>query len=293
MASSDPFPALSHQAPTRIVAVLPAMLEDAAFRSGWALAGISACLQKDGVPFALWRERLALFAAEATLALSGQPVRAADLRDSLHLARPQDNPGPAGEVYRSWRRAVALPLTYPALARALPQIAGADLTRLWQTTSAPPVVQAATLLEVALQMCPTDEVAALILADAVLARAMGWAHLLPLLAVGLSFRDLRKSGDALRLACHQALAVVAPKAEAEAQDLARRATKLLAVAPQLRAKPVAAAIGLFLSCDAVSASQDLAGLMTDRAARRLCQRLAVLGVVRELTGRDTFRLYGL
>ena len=51
MASSDPFPALSHQAPTRILAVLPAMLEDAAFRSGWALAGISACLQKDGVPF--------------------------------------------------------------------------------------------------------------------------------------------------------------------------------------------------------------------------------------------------
>ena len=33
--------------------------------------------------------------------------------------------------------------------------------------------------------------------------------------------------------------------------------------------------------------------MTDRAARRFCDRLVELGVARELTGRATFRLYGL
>tara|TARA_R100000687_G_scaffold77703_1_gene70407 strand:+ start:278 stop:397 length:120 start_codon:yes stop_codon:yes gene_type:complete len=33
--------------------------------------------------------------------------------------------------------------------------------------------------------------------------------------------------------------------------------------------------------------------LSDRAARRLCDRLVDLGVVRELTGRDTFRLYGV
>lgn len=33
--------------------------------------------------------------------------------------------------------------------------------------------------------------------------------------------------------------------------------------------------------------------MTDRAARRFCDRLVELGVARELTGRRTFRLYGL
>jgi hypothetical protein len=33
--------------------------------------------------------------------------------------------------------------------------------------------------------------------------------------------------------------------------------------------------------------------MSDRAARRLCDRLVGLGVIRELSGRDTFRLYGL
>jgi len=33
--------------------------------------------------------------------------------------------------------------------------------------------------------------------------------------------------------------------------------------------------------------------MTDRAARRFCDRLVELGVARELTGRATFRLYGI
>jgi hypothetical protein len=33
--------------------------------------------------------------------------------------------------------------------------------------------------------------------------------------------------------------------------------------------------------------------MTDRAARRFCDRLVELGVARELTGRPTFRLYGI
>jgi hypothetical protein len=37
----------------------------------------------------------------------------------------------------------------------------------------------------------------------------------------------------------------------------------------------------------------LSGLMSDRAARRLCDRLVSLGVLREMTGRESFRLYGV
>ena len=75
-----------------------------------------------------------------------------------------------------------------------------------------------------------------------------------------------------------------------AADLTRRAAHLKAVAPKLRAKRAGDAIEMFLTRDAVAPS---ALPLPDRAARRLCDRLVELGAVRELTGRDTFRLYGV
>lgn len=77
-----------------------------------------------------------------------------------------------------------------------------------------------------------------------------------------------------------------------AADLARRAAHLNAVAPKLRAKGAEEAVALFLTRDAV-ASTALTSLSSDRAARRFCDRLVELGAVRELTGRDSFRLYGI
>lgn len=83
-----------------------------------------------------------------------------------------------------------------------------------------------------------------------------------------------------------------------AADLTLRATHLQAVIPKLRAKGAADAVALFLTKDALLPSVALAdpttGVgMSDRAARRLCDRLVDLAVVRELIGRDTFRLYGV
>ncbi|MGX0978545.1 hypothetical protein ACSSVY_004285 [Roseovarius sp. MBR-51] len=75
-----------------------------------------------------------------------------------------------------------------------------------------------------------------------------------------------------------------------AMDLARRAAHLNALAPKLRAKGAGEAVEMFLTRDAVVPS---AQPLPDRAARRLCDRLVDLGAVRELTGRDTFRLYGV
>lgn len=85
-----------------------------------------------------------------------------------------------------------------------------------------------------------------------------------------------------------------------ARDLARRAKDLRAVAPKLRAKGSDAAVDLFLTEDAVAPASMLSPRirgtripMTSRAARRFCDRLVELGVARELTGRPTFRLYGI
>ncbi|MCB1512678.1 MAG: DUF1403 family protein, partial [Hyphomicrobiaceae bacterium] len=112
----------------------------------------------------------------------------------------------------------------------------------------------------------------------------------PLLAAGLKRADLRKHGDDLRLACHRALISSVIEAVRQAADLARRAAYLRAVAPKLRAKGAGDAVEMFLTRDAVAPS---ALPLPDRAARRLCDRLVDLGAVRELTGRDTFRLYGV
>ena len=68
--------------------------------------------------------------------------------------------------------------------------------------------------------------------------------------------------------------------------------RLEAVAAKLRAKGAGAALAALLDHDAVSGATRIPG-MSDRGLRRLFDRLVELGAVRELTGRSTFRLYGL
>jgi len=77
-----------------------------------------------------------------------------------------------------------------------------------------------------------------------------------------------------------------------ASDLTRRVARLREVVPKLRAQGSDDAVALFLSQDALP-PMALTSLRSDRAARRFCDRLVDLGAVRELTGRDTFRLYGV
>ena len=140
---------------------------------------------------------------------------------------------------------------------------------------------------------------ALFCADAALARALSWPTSLPLLAGELFLR--RGSGDGRRprpgepgwmklVALSYARAALA--ALDLAQDLSRRAARLADAAPKLRAKGKTGAIEALLADDAVSAAAPIAGL-SDRARRRLFDRLVALGAARELTGRAAFRLYGL
>ncbi|MGJ8606024.1 MAG: DUF1403 family protein [Marivita sp.] len=276
--------------PSWVTSARSETLEDVAFLSGAALGHLHLVLGREEVPQTLLRERLALRAAEACVTLSGRTERAGELRDMVNLLRPGDLPGPAGETYLAWRRAVERAVSVKALGRALPAVDLGQIATWLDAGNGAPLTRAAVVLDAVLTEAPRAEVPALILADAALAQALGWDHVVPLLAAGLKRTDLRKRGQNLRLACHRAVTASAVEATRLAVDLARRAALLKGVAPKLRAKGAGEAVEVFLTQDAVAPG---ALPLPDRAARRLCDRLVDLGAVRELTGRDTFRLYGV
>ncbi len=267
-------------------------LEAAAFRSGAALAHLSQVTAAGDVPVALWRDRLALVAAGNCAEMAGRREGPGALRDALHLTGPGDDPGPAGRLLQQWSRAVARPVSVAHLTNALQGIVAERIALCLDAMGQTPVDRAAHVIEAVLTDHPRAETAALILADAVLAKGVGATHVLPLLALTLRPRDLRLRGDDLRLACHRAVvSAIGGQVLPLAGDLARAAARLRAVAPKLRAKAAGRAVDLFLSRDALVPGA--LAFMSDRAARRLCDRLVALGAVRELTGRDTFRLYGV
>jgi hypothetical protein len=266
-------------------------LEAAAFRSGAALAQLSLAITSGDVPQPLWRDRLALAAAEVCAGISGRREAASALRDALHLTKAGDDPGPAGKILRQWSRVVSRPILVAHLAKAMEVVSTESIAFCLDTAGTTPVDSAAQTIETVLEGNPRAETAALILADAVLATSMGWHAILPLQSLALTSRDLRLRGDDLRLACHRAVVIGTGQAMPLAADLARKAARLHAVAPKLRAKMAGKAVEIFLSRDAVAPGN--LTFMSDRAARRLCERLVELGVLRELTGRDSFRLYGV
>ena len=285
-------PILIGRLPGWITAGPAKSLEAAAFRSGAALAHLHRITAHDAVPQALWRDRLALAAAEVCAGFAGRREGGRALRDALHLTRPGDHPGPAGAIFGQWSRAVARPISVAALGKAMDGVSAERIALCLDAIGRHPVDRAAGVIEAVLTELPRGETVALILADAVLAKSLGWDHVLPLLTLGLKPRDLRLQGDDLRLACHRAIVIGAGQAVPLAAELARAAARLQAVVPKLRAKAAGRAVDLFLARDALAPAA-LTAFMSDRAARRLCDRLADLGAVRELTGRDTFRLYGV
>jgi hypothetical protein len=145
------------------------------------------------------------------------------------------------------------------------------------------------------------EILALWLADLTLAQKLGWQGPVPLLATVMALPALRRNGRRPRPSdpdWEKAIAVIyasaTPEACALAADLSRRAEKLIAVAPKLRAKGADRVVALLLTEDCVAPTRAArVARLSDRAGRRLFERLIDLGAVRELSGRPNFRLYGL
>ncbi|RTL87262.1 MAG: DUF1403 family protein [Hyphomicrobiales bacterium] len=257
------------------------------------------------------RQRLALRAAESCAVLCRLREVAAALRDAEHLAGGGET-SPAGRIHQLFRLYASVPARFDAAI-----LLAAELLRLKEAIDAgalanvvaaapDPLTAAVWASAAAMKLCPpsTDaEIFAFVVADFALARRLDWARPVPLLAVAMAHPSLRRGAGGRRprptdedwpatVAFSYGLAVV--EAHALAVDLARRAQKLLAVAPVLRAKGAGRVIDMLLSDDAVTpaAAASRAGL-SDRAARRLFDRLVALDAVRELSGRDSFRIYGL
>ncbi len=150
---------------------------------------------------------------------------------------------------------------------------------------------------------PPSEIFAHWVFDMVVAIRLHWPRPVPLIATKILDPTLRSTDAGRRRmpgdpvwpnAAAGAIALAPASALDHAADLARRSKTLIAVAPKLRSKPATKIVDLLLSQDCVSPAEAARQApMTGRAARRLFDRLVALGAARELTGRPTFRLYGL
>jgi hypothetical protein len=284
----------------------------AEFFAGAALAAIHPIARDEHPLGMLWRQRLALKSAAVLVGRAGRTEDEASLRDAWYLRRDGDDPGPAGRILRSWRtlseRAAMRPegwmLKLSAalelrLDDALDDVVAFATTRTKGENSA--VAAAAEVAAASMRLRPDSEPLALWLADAVLAHRLKWPAPVPLLAGWIRRADLRAapahvdgegpSESRWLAACNLAYAGAAAAASDLYADLARRAHRLVAVAPKLRAKDADLTIAILIGEDAQAATTSKTA--SDRSSRRLFERLVALGAVRELTGRSSFRLYGL
>ncbi|WP_203427541.1 DUF1403 family protein [Sinorhizobium sp. BG8] len=282
---------------------------EAAFAAGAALASIHPIAMQDEGIGLLWRRRLALRNAAEMVRMQGRKESEADLRDAWVLRRPGDDPGPAGRVLEAWRRlatkasldgeswqaSVADSLApgrgerLPDLLMSVTEVVGA---------SQGPLAAAGQAAARVMQAMPEAEALAFWFADAALAIRMKWPAPVPLLVPYVKRSELRcaaaspEDGGSWMRVCSLAYARAAADAFDLHAEITRRADMLIAVAPKLRAKEASTLVAALLSEDAHAAGS-ATDRTTDRSGRRFFDRLQSLGAVRELTGRTTFRLYGL
>lgn len=284
------------------------------FRSGAALTVLDQLVSdpSHGVPVKLLANQLALQAATATSKLEGRLAREADIRDAYHLSPPGAARGPDGNLLAFWRDAAGLRITRRDWQDAVPGLVGAAVAADvlgWMVAGAThakshgPLAGCVAVMRAVLEVDDRAERIACLLSDIIVARALNWTSVLPVTAqhqTKTMLRDLVADGRGADLKVQAHLLVSIEGTIRLARDLSSRAKLLQTAAPKLRAKGSDAAVALFLSEDAVAPStmlsptiQGTAIPMTDRAARRFCDRLVELGVAREITGRPTFRLYGI
>lgn len=285
---------------------------DAAFMAGSALNTLDGLVRAEPVWAGAWRQRLALTCAVSAMRSLGRVEDEAALRDAWVLRKAGDEPGPAGNILAAWKRAASrAPIidvesiaTFAEMLGLRSDDALAELPAFADeiASSGRTAPFAAAALVTKLHEARPDAVPlGWLLADIMLARLMRWRHVVPLFmaqAHGAAFRSdggcgkLRPGDEGFDKAVCLALAYGAAEACRMAAEIARRADRLAEVTPKLRAKGAGEAIRLLLNEDAVSGSLTTPKL-SRFATRRLFERLTEFDAVRELSGRTSFRIYGL
>lgn len=285
---------------------------EGAFMAGSALNALDNLVQAEPEWSAAWRHRLALKAAAACIKLIGRTEDEAALRDAWLLRQHGDAPGPAGNVLVAWRRlAGRSPPPGVEDLQTVAALLGAgwsdglgeliDVARDEVRKAAPAPEVAARIAAAVMREDPKAEILAWWLADCALSWRMGWRHAVPILGFqihapllrsGPEGRRARPDSDAFEHAVFIASALGAAEACRLAADMAAQAERLRAVVPKLRSRAAGDVVGRLLGDDAVS------GMLTTKdlsrwASRRLFDRLVEFDAVRELSGRPTFRIYGL
>ncbi len=285
---------------------------DAAFAAGIALKSLDDLLRADPPWLGCWRDRLALKSAVTAARMLGRNEDEHAIRDAVLLTPAGDDPGPAGKLFLATRMLVRRSGTVTTssvkeLVALLGMKWGDSLASVPDTIDtaiqsgrAAPFTVAELITSISV-VRPDAEVLALGLAEAVLAEKLKWPKPVPLLMperFGPAFRTVggrgrvRPGEPAYPKAICLALIDGVEAALRSAGEIDRRAARLRAIAPKVRTKGAEPVIRRLLAEDAVPASAPDSKL-SRWAANRLFERLKSFEAVRELSGRSSFRIFGL
>ncbi|WP_244530341.1 DUF1403 family protein [Rhizobium sp. NFR07] len=285
---------------------------DAAFVAGIALKSLDDLIRANPLWLGCWRDRLALKSAAVAARMLGPGEEEAGIRDAVLLTSAGDDPGPAGKLFLATRMLArqAGTVTTPFV-KELAALLGMSWDE--RLASIPEMVDSANqsgraapfavadLVTAISAVRPDAEVLALGLAEVVLAQKLNWPKPVPLLLpdrFGPAFRTIggrgrvRPGEPAYPKAICLALVDGVDAALRSGGEIDHRAARLLAVAPKLRTKGAEPVIRKLLNEDAVAASAP-GSTLSRWAANRLFERLESLDAARELSGRASFRIFGL